>query len=185
MRFPTIQLVGLMGIQAVFGHPALEHNSNNAVVERDIDSELYLDEIKIGDQIGSGVDAKVYKVKVPNTPGFGSSTTYALKQDYSSASSLQTEFDTYKATDGQGIAPAFQAIVQDMDSLDNVGILVEYIDGRTADENSKDDAMDGTVLLVDFTRSQKTNDAKKKEDDVNILKMAFSGVEFDGDNVAN
>ncbi|RYP07316.1 hypothetical protein DL765_009193 [Monosporascus sp. GIB2] len=229
MRFPTFQLIGLMGVQAVFGRPAPEkklHNgidkraataftSGNAILERSIDDELYLNEIVVGDQIDEDVEAKVYKATVPGTEGFDPSKTYALKKDYKHAPSLENEYETYKAIDGQGIGPTFEAIVTDTESLDDTGILIEYIDTRPADPGSKDDARgalaallkmhdlgyvhggtfalgtvlvnksDGKVVLADFVGSEKTNDAKKKEEDLDLLKAAFSGVKFDGDKIAD
>jgi serine/threonine protein kinase len=185
----------------------------NAIMERGIDSELYSNEVEVGDRIGQGIDGTVYKAKVPDTDGFDKSKTYALKKDYGNGASLENEYKTYKAIDGQSIGPIFEAIVQDMESLDNIGILIEYIDARPADKGSKDDARgavtalkkmhdvgyihgdiilgnilvnksDGKVVFIDFVRSEATNDARKKEEDFDQLRAAFSDVKFNGDDVA-
>ncbi|CAJ2504273.1 Uu.00g116670.m01.CDS01 [Anthostomella pinea] len=229
MRFPTIQLVGLMGFQAVFGHPAPAnklHNdlgkrsaaafaSGNALVQRGIKGELYKMEITVGDKIATGTDGTVYKATVPDSPGFDSSTTFAYKTDYANPASVKTEYAAYKAIDGQKIGPGFEAIVYDEESenVDESGVLLEYWDTTPTDKSSKDHAKgamkalkamhdigwvhgdawsvnnvlvgksDGQVRLVDFAKSEKTNDARKMEEDIDALKSAFDGVEWDGDEV--
>lgn len=53
----------------------------------------------------------------------------------------------YDAIDGQGIGPGFAAKVADMDSLDEIGLLLEYIEARPTDENSKSDAKGALTAL--------------------------------------
>ncbi|KAI0126199.1 hypothetical protein BJ170DRAFT_597424 [Xylariales sp. AK1849] len=214
MRFSTIQLLGLIGVQAVFGHPSPAAKGAYSIAKRNgpgIDGELYLNEITIGDKIGEGVEGKVYKATV-NANGWDKTTTWALKKDYKNLKNVDKEFAAFSAINGEGIGPGFGAKVSN-DDLDEIGLLMEYIETRKTDENSKDDARgaltalkkmhdlgwvhgdmsaignflirksDGKAYLVDFTAASQTKDSKKKSEDIDMLKLAFSGVEFDGDNV--
>ncbi|KAI0187805.1 hypothetical protein F4808DRAFT_453172 [Astrocystis sublimbata] len=185
-----------------------KHHSLANLASRGIDGELYEDEVNRGDQIGQGVDATVYKATV-NAEGWDGSTTFAYKTSYNDPNAVNREYEAYAAVDGQGIAPGFQARVTNMDTLDYSGLLLDYIETTLTDENNADHGKgalkaletlhslgclhgdtfslgnvlvskaDGSVKLVDFAKAEKSSDERKREEEVNLLKMAFSGVDFD------
>ncbi|KAK6069362.1 alpha-galactosidase a precursor [Seiridium cupressi] len=216
MRLLTIQLLGLIGVQTVLGYPGLAAREPYAIAKRagpGPEEELYFEEITVGAQIGQGADATVSKANVRSTEGWDSAKTWAFKYDYRNINFVQKELKAYKAIHGHGIGPELGAKVVDMETLVDVGILVDYVETRETDSKSKSDARvamralkalhglgwvhgdihmvenilirksDSQALLIDFVDASQTTDAGAVRNDLESLKRVFSGVEWDGDEV--
>ncbi|KAF4927092.1 hypothetical protein CGCVW01_v002632 [Colletotrichum viniferum] len=149
MHFPTFQMLGLMGVQAVLGHPVSA--SEHITIEKrkpdgfwreggaDLFGELNLNELTIGENVGGGKDGNAFKATVI-APGWDQSVTWILKKDYSNKQYILKEKEAYEAIDGKDVGPKFGALVYDDCGVDEEGILIEFIESRFADPNNKDDA---------------------------------------------
>ncbi|KAJ3960392.1 hypothetical protein N0V92_002929 [Colletotrichum tropicale] len=152
MHFHTLQLLGLLGIQAVLSHPLFA--SEYGTIERrkpdgfwredgyDFLGELNLDELTIGENVGGGKDGNAFKATVTGetAQGWDRSVTWIFKKDYSNKQHILKEKEAYEAIDGKDVGPKFGALVYDQCTGDEEGILIEFIESRFADLNNKDDA---------------------------------------------